>query len=596
MKEFILKNFQNFNNFNNFNMNIGYYNQNSLIIDEDYIKNIKNPLNNIFLKKHQKLLLSYMEEIEKTKKIKLENNSILQTNYGFICDIVGSGKSIVILALILNNFKVLNNKENYLLRSYTMSINQSPNSLYTETFKNRNIKNRETIYNLSMIVVPHSIIDQWTSYLKDYTINIKYEIIKNKNDLSKVNHNILKDIQILLVSSTKFNLVADKFQSCTISRLIIDEIDSITIPKCSCKIDAVFSWFISSSIYCIRVGYYKHHGLISNILKYNYYRTNEYIILKNDEEFIKESMALDEPIFNEIYCYQKILAGKILHGLIDDRILNMINANAINQVSSILNIQKCDNSNIVNIVSNNLTIDINNKQLELQTLERMIIPNLKNKMNMIQNKKKEIKEIENKKILIEKRLKDNNVDPITLEEIKNVTITKCCQNKFEMESILKCQKCPMCRSIITNDNLIIVNNNNNDNKKKENIELDKYETFQKLIEKNILPNEKILIFSEYNESFLKIQKILEEKKKKFKIIKGTSTTINNIIDNYNNKDLNILFLNAQYYGTGLNLIHTDHIILFHKMNVDLENQVVGRAQRIGRNKKLIVWKLLHFNE
>ena len=71
--------------------------------------------------------------------------------------------------------------------------------------------------------------------------------------------------------------------------------------------------------------------------------------------------------------------------------------------------------------------------------------------------------------------------------------------------------------------------------------------------------------------------MLNKNKLQYKQLKGTSQTISNIVQSYISENLNILLLNAQYYGTGLNLINTDHIILFHKMNTDLEHQVIGRA-------------------
>ena len=40
----------------------------------------------------------------------------------------------------------------------------------------------------------------------------------------------------------------------------------------------------------------------------------------------------------------------------------------------------------------------------------------------------------------------------------------------------------------------------------------------------------------------------------------------------------------------------DEIILFHKMNSDVEKQAIGRAQRPGRKNPLIVHHLLHENE
>ena len=38
------------------------------------------------------------------------------------------------------------------------------------------------------------------------------------------------------------------------------------------------------------------------------------------------------------------------------------------------------------------------------------------------------------------------------------------------------------------------------------------------------------------------------------------------------------------------------IIIYHEMNIELETQIIGRAQRIGRSEPLNVYYLLHENE
>jgi hypothetical protein len=55
-------------------------------------------------------------------------------------------------------------------------------------------------------------------------------------------------------------------------------------------------------------------------------------------------------------------------------------------------------------------------------------------------------------------------------------------------------------------------------------------------------------------------------------------------------------LNAQYFGAGINLQMTDDIFIYHRMSSDLEKQVVGRAQRIGRTDKLNIHYLCYDNE
>jgi len=55
-------------------------------------------------------------------------------------------------------------------------------------------------------------------------------------------------------------------------------------------------------------------------------------------------------------------------------------------------------------------------------------------------------------------------------------------------------------------------------------------------------------------------------------------------------------LNAQYNGSGLNLQETTDIILYHKFNKFSEEQIIGRANRMGRNDVLYVHQLLYNNE
>ena len=112
--------------------------------------------------------------------------------------------------------------------------------------------------------------------------------------------------------------------------------------------------------------------------------------------------------------------------------------------------------------------------------------------------------------------------------------------------------------------------------------------------KNILENnkgKKILIFSEYSNSFKKISKILKEVKLNYDIIKGSNFSIDKKLKRYKFGDLPVLLLNSKYQGSGINLENTDIIILYHKMSRDMRNQVIGRAQRIGREKPLKLYKI-----
>jgi SNF2 family DNA or RNA helicase len=68
------------------------------------------------------------------------------------------------------------------------------------------------------------------------------------------------------------------------------------------------------------------------------------------------------------------------------------------------------------------------------------------------------------------------------------------------------------------------------------------------------------------------------------------------MNRYKREEVNLLAINSRFYGSGLNLENTTDIIMFHKFDSEVEKQVIGRAQRMGREKALKVWYLLYDNE
>jgi SNF2 family DNA or RNA helicase len=55
-------------------------------------------------------------------------------------------------------------------------------------------------------------------------------------------------------------------------------------------------------------------------------------------------------------------------------------------------------------------------------------------------------------------------------------------------------------------------------------------------------------------------------------------------------------MNARHVGSGLNLEAATHVILYHRMNTELEKQVIGRAIRFERATELRVMHLVHEHE
>ena len=210
---------------------------------------------------------------------------------------------------------------------------------------------------------------------------------------------------------------------------------------------------------------------------------------------------------------------------------------------------------------------------------------------------------------IEERVKNTESCNICYSGIDNKTVLECCNNSFCYECIAtwmnqnikdaRKPKCPICKELISNERLVIENKNKDIHKsmKNQTPRLDKPEQILKLLKEKDHLTSKILIFSENDSSFEIIIESLDNTKWKWNKIKGNTNVINSIVHRYKTTDeINILFINARNFGSGLNLENTTDIFIYHKLDKDLESQVIGRGQRLGRTSNLNVWNLVYPNE
>ena len=442
--------------------------------------------------------------------------------------------------------------------------------------------------------------------------------------------NVLKDKDILLISSTQYNKFADKFKNITISRLIFDEADTIRIARCK-EIKATHYWFITASYQNLLVpnGHYirtkaylddgrficgwkrvcgvKHTGFIRDtFVLLTSFKYKKLIFFKNNDDFIDKSFNLPKIIYKIIMC-KSPNSLRVLKGLVDNETMNLINAGDLQTAIKRLNCSTTNSKSIVEVLCNKLVIELNNAKIEKDAKEKFTYTSEISKNNAIENINMKIKTIETKINNIHERIKNNKICPICQDELIEARYTKCCQNVFCFKCITthinytNNSICPMCRdSNLRTDSLVIMDENNKykDKENKENKEnklLDKDKTIIKIITEK--KKKKFLIFSNYEASFSKLSENLKEYNMKYKKLQGTYSTINKIIDKYNNTDeINILLINSNFFGSGLNLEKTTDIIIYHKVDSNMRNQIIGRAQRLGRKNSLKVWSLSHDNE
>ena len=567
-----------------------------------------------------------------------------KSKIGIIGDIVGSGKTLSVLSIIankkdLNNFNLPNIFKNKFI-------------YYKENLEDANDTHKSS-YNI--IVVPHTVFKQWCDTLNNYT-SLSFFTIFNKKTFERFcdifndengdgEYKEFSKYDIILISNTKYNLFSNlylthwKSKSHIFSRLIFDESDSINIPSCK-TLKASFIWFVSSSyksllnpsgnicymnlntsetspIYNYNLGFTKriftegvsHNGFIKNTmmeLRYLPVPMRQQIVFKNDEKFVKKSFNLPDYKLNIIKCKTPIYLN-VLGNNISQNVISHINAGDLKGAIEKVNCTKISETNLIQIVTEELEIKIKNTLIELNMKSKMQYSSAKQKKDSIDKIKYRITDLKKKVESIKNKINDNDLCCICYDDIKNMTITPCCNTKYCFECISKClhnkKSCPFCRSMVDFKDLIVVSEEFNDIKKEiKKIKklINKIDNLKIILKRGLKKSEfKMLIFSDYDNSFTDIETLLMDFNIKYSKVMGHLNSVTKIIDSYKSyKDdsIKVLLLNANYCASGINLENSTDIVLFHSMNTDKTTQIIGRGQRPGRTQQLNVWKLCYENE
>ena len=542
----------------------------------------------------------------------IDNFIQISTNVGIFGDIVGYGKTLIVLALIATN----DVKNIYVNNIYTKTFNNYKNYSYLNISSQNNLIIPENIiFNTTLVIVPRGpVYVQWVEMINKQT-NLKVLAIDNlnfiKKNLPKYNSNkqdiinFFNSYDLVLIKNTTLRVLFDYYYEDgnynlinSWKRIIIDEAHDIInkIPN----IKYYYLWLISGTYEDLLKKVYNSNNSIiySNTIKE--LLNDEFInlmLIKNNPKFIKNSFLIPEPI--EKYYLCKLSQNiNIIKNFITDSILEKINANDIPGAIRELGGKNETEDDIIELVSKELKRDLFNKETERDYITTLDINSeskairLKNINNEIELQKEKINNLTERISYI-----SSKSCAICMDLISNPIMLECTHifcGKCLMKWINTNKNCPNCRTNITStDKLIaIVDENNKNNATIENV-LSKEETLLHII--NDKPNGRFLIFSKNENSFEKIKIELRKNNNNYELLKGTTSHMMNILDKFKSGEINIILLNTQYAGSGIDISYATDVIIFHNMGIE-KQQAIGRAQRVGRHNELYIHNLCYEHE
>jgi hypothetical protein len=570
------------------------------------------------------------------------------TTHGILGDVVGSGKSLIALALV-NAPPPSQTYTEYILRNGALGDGRDVGLLRQRSQLTQSITGIVMRpVRSALFIVPHALIGQWESYVaRDTTLRAKF--VKRRNDASTVDFmTTIENYDAIFVSSTMYNTwrATQPINTILWSRVFIDEADSIHMSSGHDDINGLFYWFISASwlnliystgaymqmstVYAplpdtphdivtrvrdlmrtethLNITGVPHINIVRRMGGCGSYEVNSAgiqsarLIVHSNSEFIKSSFAPPTILHTNIICATPANI-RVLDSFISNDMLERLHAGDVRGALEMLGMTAHTESEITVAVTASLEHDLVQARRTHEYKKTIDYSSETAKAKALEACEQKIASLENRIQAIKDRIEKSKEQtcPICYCDVSNPAITPCCAQLFCFpclcESLKRVAACPLCRERIGDIKTIRVVGASAPAAASDVAEdrpLNKRESFFRFLEGH--RDAKILMFSSYDATFGAVEHELETRGISCATVNGSQARIAKLLRDFSDGKYNVLFLNARNMGAGLNITAASHVVLYHKMSAELENQIIGRANRIGRTEDLHVVHMLHENE
>jgi SNF2 family DNA or RNA helicase len=333
------------------------------------------------------------------------------------------------------------------------------------------------------------------------------------------------------------------------------------------------------------------------------------VFVKNDDEYVKQGINLPPIIHSTIYCKSVAnVVGILGNDKSMNTIISMLIADDYDGISEHFQCAVKTPLEVMEVYKKDLGTQIDNKQKEYTYVSSKTYSTQKAKDDAVEKVSKELNSMKTRLAsLIENitSINDDNSCAICYEAISKPILFPCCGHVFCSQCIfdslkMGLKKCAYCNSPLEMDKVVLLTekDHNTKNKNKEDQVRTRLDAcinkITSILETN--PDAKILLFSEFDGTFSKVNNKLKELKIVYEHLQGSSNHIAAMLKRLSSGDTKVLLLNSRLFGAGLNISQASDLIIYHKMSDTLRVQIIGRSHRMGRVGSLNVHQILSEDE
>jgi SNF2 family DNA or RNA helicase len=609
------------------------------------------------LRPHQLTLLAAARALEQRAHVPsiTVGDKVITSRYGVLADRVGAGKSLVALSLVgdpapqqtkisikeggsSSPAQIISFSELPSVVPFPPALQDISGELVMKNYSGG--RGRKIYTTASLLILPHNILNQWASYVDEHTQGLRVYIVRKTKDCDYDRPGFFSDIfqsDLVIVSSTmlrKFiasvSLYEPGFRGIVWSRVFVDEADSIVCTLPASEISARFTWLITASwcnvLFPTGLQSYSISTLapeLQNILGHTevqglsvspscFIRSTvatsmdplfTTLILRNSDEWVNTS--LEQPMFqHETIMCRTPPNLTLLREFISPAAMEALHAGDTAGALAALGLKASSKDTLVDRVTASLRGDLIQSEKILAFKRDIEYSTAAAKATAIEKAEQKVARLREQLASLESRVASSASDhcPICYDVPNTRTLTPCCRNAFCLACLCECiaskPACPLCRvSIDSVTQLMVVDATPMSVMETEVVEHlpSKSAALLKLLAESS-PDQRFLVFSAHEASFRGLRELLTVHGVQCELLSGSGARIDRLRERFASGDVRVLCMNARHVGAGINLEATTDVVLYHRMNTELEKQVIGRAVRFERKRPLRVVHLVHEQE
>jgi SNF2 family DNA or RNA helicase len=327
------------------------------------------------------------------------------------------------------------------------------------------------------------------------------------------------------------------------------------------------------------------------------------VIIHSNEEAIRKSFSNPMITHSTIMCTTPANL-RVLDQFVSPDMMERLHAGDVKGALECVGMTAHSESELTSAVTASWLADLDNAKKLYDYKKTITYSSESVRIKALEACEQRIASIESRITAVEDRIKraKEHTCPICMCDATNPALIPCCAQIFCFgclcESLKRVASCPLCRQRITDLKSVKVlgdaTETNTVSTVIEKKKLGKQESCIEFLKEH--PTARVLIFSSYDATFSGLNTALTDAAITHATVNGSQARITKLLREFKEGKHSVLFLNARNMGAGLNMESATHVLLFHRMAAELEQQIVGRAVRLGRTEPLEVIHLFHDNE